>query len=345
MPERNKQRSILTKLLKMKRFITENGCLSRPDYLIVSVCLMLLTGQPLRAQENQLPVELKETGGAIQVLVGPKGGQDLFTEYRWKDLAKPALYPIMAPGQVAITRHFPFDKSHESEANDHPHHKSLWFAHGDVNGADYWSEKAKIQNRTVGLLDDGKLVATHEWLSPDGDQVLCIDRTEMQFWATDKLRFIDYTVTVSPHNEPVTFGDTKEGTFGLRTHPALRIVDRDRKPVATAFNSRGVKGADIWGKAAEWVHYAGEIGGENYSITVMDHPDSFRAPTTWHAREYGLIAANPFGLSYFQKKPKGSGDFTVAPGESVTFRYGVLLSRGKLGKAEIDRVFELFSSK
>ena len=95
----------------------------------------------------------------------------------------------------------------------------------------------------------------------------------------------------------------------------------------------------------KWVNYAGQIGEQDYSITVMDHPSSFRAPTTWHAREYGLIAANPFGLSYFQKKPKGSGDLKLAPGEAVTFRYGVLLARGAMSKAEIKSVFEQFSKE
>ena len=312
-------------------------------HALLPFCLIPLFALIGHAQESRLPVELAETERGIRVLVGPKGEQELFTEYVWKDLAKPALYPIMGPGKVALTRHFPFNKNHEGEASDHPHHKSLWFAHGEVNGADYWSEKAKIRKKTLGVSEDEKLVATHEWLSPDESRVICHDRTEIQFQATEDWRLIDYTVTVTAGDEAVTFGDTKEGTFGVRTHPALRIVDRDRKPVATAFNSRGAQGVDIWGKTAEWVHYAGEIEGKNYSITVMDHPNSFRFPTTWHAREYGLVAANPFGLSYFKKQPKGSGDFKLAPGEAITFRYGVLLSRGAFTKAQIERAFQRFS--
>lgn len=329
----------------MKRINRENRCFNGPFRWVFVCCLGSLCAGAVHAQDQQVPVQLVETDNSIRVMVGGNENQELFTEYVWKGLAKPALYPIMAPGQVALTRHFPFDKSHEGEASDHPHHKSLWFAHGDVNGADFWSEKAKIRKRTVGVLGDDKLIATHEWLSPDDEHVICTDRTEIQFTASDRWRFIDYTITVSSVSETVTFGDTKEGTFGLRTHPALRIVDRDRKPVATAFNSRGVEGADIWGKTAEWVHYAGQIEDQEFSITVMDHPSSFRAPTTWHAREYGLIAANPFGLSYFQKKPKGSGDLKLAPGEAVTFRYGVLLARGAMSKAEIESVFERFSKE
>ncbi|MCH8980330.1 MAG: PmoA family protein, partial [Armatimonadetes bacterium] len=130
----------------------------------------------------------------------------------------------------------------------------------------------------------------------------------------------------------LVLGDTKEGTMAVRTHPNLKLAQPDefkgKLPVGHAVNSEGVTGPDIWGKRAAWVDYWGEVEGRTVGIALFDHPDNPRHPTWWHAREYGLFAANPFGVSYFEGKPAGTGDLTLAAGEEVRFRYRFLFHTG-----------------
>ena len=71
----------------------------------------------------------------------------LFTEYFYKDVPRPYCYPLIGPGDVAMTRNWPM-KDTPGEEHDHPHHRSLWFAHGAINGHDFWSEQ-KAFGKTV----------------------------------------------------------------------------------------------------------------------------------------------------------------------------------------------------
>ncbi len=319
-----------------------NGVFLRPFAILKTTVLIGLfwsvVGAGLVAQESEQAVSFQRQADRVSVMIGQGAEKKLFAEYRFQGLPKPVLYPVMAPGQVAITRHFPMDDTHADEAQDHPHHKSIWFAHGDVNGMDYWSEKATIENKSLLCMENGSLVSTNDWLSGDGKPV-CFDVTVIRFRAGDDWRLIDYEVTLQAIDD-IVLGDTKEGTFAIRTHPALRLVDKEGKATdARSLNSVGTQGKAIWGQAAKWVHYAGQINQAPYSITLMDHPSSLRHPTTWHAREYGLIAANPFGLSYFQKAEKNAGNLKLKSGETCSFRYGVYLSLGELKTPQIEEIY------
>jgi len=144
-------------------------------------------------------------------------------------------------------------------------------------------------------------------------------------------------------NGDVTFGDSKEGLMGIRTHPALRLKGKVAKGMAV--NSAGDKGKSLWGKKAAWVSYWGPINGKTYGVSIFDHPKNLRHPTTWHARDYGLIAANPFGLHHFQKKPKGAGDYTIKNGEDQTFHYLFVLHRGDVKEAKIAERFKAWAAQ
>jgi hypothetical protein len=310
---------------------------------LTSLATFGLVPVPAAAQwpESQ---EIRIESRTDRVLVTVSDGQRQlpFAEYRFRGFAKPFVFPLYAPGGISITRHFPVLDDREDEARDHPHHKSMWFAHGDVNGFDFWSEKSQIRHRQIDEAAGNRLVTRNDWLDADGNP-LCEDQTQMLFAAGDDWRTIDYKVTVTASHGELRFGDTKEGTFALRTHPALRLIDRDGQPAGEAFNSQGIRGAEVWGKPARWVHYRGLIDDQMYSITLMDDPQNLRHPTTWHAREYGLVAANPFGLSYFLKRESGSGDYTLKRGQRLRLRYGVLVHRGRFTVDQIEERFRHFA--
>ena len=63
-------------------------------------------------------------------------------------------------------------------------------------------------------------------------------------------------------------------------------------------------------------------------MAIFDHPENPRHPTWWHVRDYGLFAANPFGIHDFEKKPAGTGDFKIPAGQSATFKYRFYLHEG-----------------
>ena len=264
---------------------------------------------------------------------------------------KPILYPIIGPHEIGMTRNFPMKADVPGEHQDHPHHQSLWFTHGEVNGENFWSEEEgtstvvheELLETTEGA-DSATIVATSMWIGFGGDPV-CSDRTTLRFSVLPIGRVIDWTVTVFADQGDLTFMDTKEGTMGIRVHPRMRFTNPVRdivSPSGHAVNSEGDKNVDAWGKRAAWVDYWAEIEGNTVGIAVMDHPSNLRHPTWWHARSYGLVAANPFGEHDFEDKPPGTGDYTIAAGESLTLSYRFVFHEGDTGQADVAGLFEAF---
>lgn len=262
----------------------------------------------------------------------------------------PILHPIIGPDELRMTRDYPLHKT-PGEATDHPHHQGLWFNHGDVNGVSFW-HIGKDTGRIVldELLESkalerfARIRTRNKWVGPD-ERIHCTDERAITFSAGPRdSRVIDYEVTIHASQGDVTLGDTKEGTMGIRTHPNLRLTNGNGVTTANgkAINSEGVTGKDIWGKRARWVDYWGEIDGKTVGVAIFDHPHNPRHPTTWHAREYGLIAANPFGISSFEGKPKGAGDMKLKPGEKKTFRYRFIFHRGDHQQANIAEQYKLY---
>ena len=219
---------------------------------------------------------------------------------------KPYLHPLRAASGTIVSRHFPMELV-EGESRDHPHQRGLWFSHGDVNGYDFWSNEAsyatpnrgKIVIRRILDLKDGKkngsLTAAFDWLGPKGDALLSELRT-MVYYPDPALRMFDCDITLTAVQQ-VKFGDTKEGTFGIRLASELEEPHKDAPPspprTGRMVNSEGQQTeSNVWGKRANWVDYFGEIKGEKLGVAIFDHPSNPRHPTYWHVRSYGLFAAN-----------------------------------------------------
>jgi len=281
--------------------------------------LVLFMATSSAAAQSKIEIE-KEGDRKFKVTFGDQH----FATYNFsRKESKPFLHPIYGPGEIRMTRDFPM-KETKGEADDHPHHKSMWVGH-EVNGIDFWTcrEGAKIVVQTASAGDENVL-ANSNWIDSD-EKVICSDTTTWKFGANERSRWIDCNFTLMASEGPITINDTKEGTVAIRTHPDLRLTPDPKGGVeevfGKAFNNQGTTGKKVWGQSSSWLLYTGEIEKKPASILILDEPANFRHPTTWHARDYGLIAANPFGLHDFLGMEKGDGEVKLAKGQSLTLRY------------------------
>jgi hypothetical protein len=284
-------------------------------------------------------IELRSEGAKTRVSFNGS----FVTEYLHGADPKPYLYPVVGPSGAEFTRSYPM-KMVEGEDRDHPHQRSFWFTHGKVNGVDFWSEltrhgsiKENSSRIVVAQGPVGEIKSANVWRGPDGKEI-CEDERVIRFYATTRARVIDFDIVIRATSGPVTFGDTKEGMFGLRVASSM---DVKRKQGGKITNAEGVTDLEAWGKASPWVDYTGPIEGKAVGIAILNHPESFRYPTTWHVRDYGLFAANPFGWHDFGRSE--SGDYTVPSGGSISFRYRVILHMGDTASASLPAAFKGYS--
>ncbi len=301
-----------------------------------------------------------------------------FTSYIYPDnLMKPVLYPLRTSQGTLITRGWPIDPR-PGERVDHPHHVGFWFNYGDVNGLDFWnnstsipldkkSEYGTIKHRVVTKITNGnnsaELDVSMDWLKPNGMKLLD-EETKFIFSGSGTTRSIERITTLKAQEEDVSFKDNKEGVIGIRLareleHPSTKaeiFTDAAGKTTAVAKlnndgvtgkyrSSEGREGDDVWGTRGEWVNLNGNIRGEPVSIVILDHPKNVGYPTYWHARGYGLFAANPLG----QQELSGGKDvlnFKLLAGQSVTFRYKVLIHSGSnLSDDQVKTEFNKFAAR
>ena len=295
--------------------------------------LLVLAGllAPCAALAAANEAKLTRSDDRVRVEIGGK----LFTEYIFKGAPRPYLYPVIAADGTEMMRHFPMKKGVPGEVEDHPHHRSLWFTHGAVNGVDFWAEnnpqKGKIISDAVehSTKDGvGTIRAHNRWVGPDG-VVHVTDDTTIRFRGTADARYLDYEVTLkAPADKPVVFGDTKEGSMAIRlplwmTPSHSQGKGKKHEGKGTIVNDSGQKNDETWGKRSTWVDYYAPKDGKVYGVAMFDHPSNPQHPTWWHVRSYALFAANPFGKHDFEnlKTQPTAGDLTIPAGGSVTFRW------------------------
>ena len=302
---------------------------------------------------------------------------EAFTSYIHPDsIHKPALFPLRTARGTIVTRGFPLEPR-PGERVDHLHHVGFWFDYGDVNGVAFWGSTPAVPpaergrygiirhrgvNRIAGGADRGELDVTMDWLRLDGQAVLRED-TRFVFAGCDLRRTVDRITTLTAGAENVLFRDDKEGAFAIRVareleHPSsspekfvggdgkvTEVPQLDNQGVTGLYrSSEGLEGDDVWAKRANWVKLSGTIGAEPISLVMIDHPSNPGYPTYWHARGYGLFAANPFGQKIFSGGAEEL-NFQLPAGESVTFRHRVLIDSGRdLNDEAINRVFQEFSA-
>jgi hypothetical protein len=320
--------------------------------LSVSAFALLLS----TAISAQAQVAISQQTDAVQVSID---GQP-FTDFvlRGGNAMKPYLYPLRSATGKLVTRKFPMETV-EGEPKDHPHQRGLWFAHERVNGFDFWNNEADYKTTNRGRIvvtkvsdiqngpDAGSFKAELDWLDPNGAKVLSEAR-KMTFRKTATLRIIDVDLALTAAGD-VTFGDAKDGAFGIRLAAALEEPGNVAKGIQNQIpgtgkmvNAEGEAGEKaVWGKPSNWVDYAGEVDGEKVGIAIFDHPSNTRR-ARWHSRGYGLFAANPFGLTVFTKDKSQDGTFVLKSGETMRLQYRVIIHPGDGSSANIASLWDAY---
>lgn len=290
------------------------------------------------APAERYTVETTDEGATIHL------DGKLLTKYVAHSKSKPILWPLIGPGGAAVTRGYPMQDAIATEKADHPHHRSFWMTHGEVNGVDFWAEgegKGQIVADGAPEVKGGEnatLVAKHNWLAPDGKRVMA-DKWELTFGANDSQSWIDCVFSLTATDGDVVFGDTKEGSFGIRVAGTIKM---DGEGKGNIVNAEGVEGKATWAKSSAWVDYYGPVEGKTQGIAILNHPSSFGYPTRWHVRSYGLFAANPFGVHHFIGGDETEGTLLPA-GETLKLVYRVILHDGSTKAADIPAQWKAYS--
>jgi hypothetical protein len=331
----------------------------------------LIAFMPFVVYAQKFKVVKKPTEKKVDVYYG----SNLVSSFIYFDsLYKTAYYPISTVNGTHITREYPYVKK-AGERTDHPHHVGLFFAHQSVNGHDFWNMSTAIapDKRSRYGTEVFKSVAASAkkkyalvtskatWRTNEDEDVLN-ETTTMKFTVAGKDLVIDRTTRLDALTE-VTFKDEKDGLLGLRVARELELpvggkdkfvlpdgsvtpeaVPSDNTNVTGNYrNSESIIGEAVWGKKATWVVLDGKIKGKDISVAIIDDPRNVEHPSYWHARGYGLFAVNPLGKEVFTEG-KAKLNLVVRKGESVTFRYRIVIREGgQLTPAELNQHLKLIS--
>jgi hypothetical protein len=283
-------------------------------------------------------------------------GSNLFTSFLYPDsMEKPVLYPIYDAGKNAVTRGFPLNPK-PGDPTDHPHHIGLWLNYENVNGLDFWNNSYAIPAdqkylygwiKTDSLLEitngrKGVLRYHANWVNQK-QYVLIEETTRFEFSGSGQERIIDRTTDLKADTD-IDFKDAKDGMLGLRLAHELQmpsvqdqqftdnkgnitVVKKDTIASGNYLTSERKQGDSAWSSRGRWCKVYGKIGKDSVSVTIFDYPANTNYPTFWHARGYGLFAANPLGEKIFTKG-KSSLNFKLKKGDTVRFRYRILVQSG-----------------
>ncbi len=281
------------------------------------------------------PVRFEREGDAIRVL----SGTNLVAVYRFGGPRSPSFHPVIGPTGTNVLREYPF----ADESRDHPHHRGIWLAHGDVNGHDFWSSRhgERIEQVALLALDHaaGRLATSNHWIA--AGQIVA---TDTRSWTIsvhdDKSIAFDLEWHLHAPGHEVVLGDTKEGTLALRLANALQCDPPGR---GTLINSEGDAGAAAWGRRARWCRASGPHGGGEISVLLFDHPSNPAHPNGWHVRTYGLLAANPFARQSF-RLPDSSPPLRLPPHGSIVYRWRIAIVPGTPAPSEVESAWQTWAA-
>lgn len=330
-----------------------------PKINILLITIFLVTNSTVFSQKQAVGFRFEEYFDKKQLDVTYNG--KLLTAYCYFDsIMKPVLFPINTVSGITVTRGFPL-APRPGERVDHPHHVGMWLNYESVNGLDFWNNSTAIpynKRSHYGSIVHEKFITTkveHDkallkvsavWLD-HARNILLNEITTYTFQVVKENFIIDRSTQLTAATD-VVFKDVKDGLLGFRVarelehvsdKPETFVDDKgnytsvpviDNKGVTGMYlSSEGLKGNDVWGTRGRWTSLSGTINREPVSVTIVDHPKNVGYPTYWHARGYGLFAANPLGQEVFSEG-REKLNLTLKKGQSVTFNYRVVIRSGEV---------------
>lgn len=290
-----------------------------------TICLVvgfMVLGKADTGRADDLPnVGFQTAPGEVCVTIA---GKPVAT-YLYADakIQRPYFAHVKSPGGIQVTRNHPpiAGKDSDDHATMHP---GIWMAFGDLDGEDFWRNKGRVVHEgfitePTGGPGKGTLTVRNRYERADGGLV-CHETCRITFLVRPEGYLLVWDSTFSANCE-FYFGDQEE--MGLAFRVATPIaVDTG----GTMRDSQGRKnGQSIWGKTADWCDYSGVVDDRRIGMTLMCHSDNFR-PSWMHARDYGFVAANPFGRKAFTEGEPSK--VVITPGKRFRLRYGILIHDG-----------------
>lgn len=334
-----------------------NTALPRRHLFLAAGALALGLAVSAHAAGTGFTAEKSPTGVVVKY-----DGQP-FAEYVISEANKPYLFPVYGPTGKQMTRAFPMQNV-DGEQKDHYHHRGICFGHQDINGFDSWMERGSVsllpddqlndkQKAALARMGSTKHVAFKE-IKADAQQAVIVEENEyvggdgkksvteirrMTFRVEGETRLIDWDQEFIARDGEVTFGDRKDAGLSIRVPTSMAVDTNKGGHIVT---STGITDKDAWGKRAPWVDYSGPVDGETLGVAMLNHPTSFRHPTTWHVRTYGLFTANCFGTL---DKNDPNGPVTLKQGEKLLLRHRFLFHKGDDKAANIAAAYERYAKE
>jgi len=344
---------------------------ARAMHKLIPVVVLLLVSATANAQKGFQIVE-RPGKKQVDILFNNK----LLTAYCYYDSGrKPILFPVNTIDGITVTRSYPF-KNVAGERTDHPHHTGIWLNYESVNGFDFWNNSTAIvpekRNQYGTILhqkiikkkvagNTASLTTTAVWIRPD-KKVLLNEETTFNFSVKGNDFIIDRITSLTATDTTVVFKDAKDGMFAIRVARELELPSKEATkfmddkgnitnvpPANSAevtgmyYSSNGLIGDSVWSSKGPWTILTGKKDGKNITIGIIDHPSNVGYPTYWHARGYGLFAANPLGRKIFSQG-KEELNFSLQPHRSTTFKYRVIIHSGKtLTAADMNKLASDFT--
>lgn len=322
--------------------------------VFASIAFAMLFGMNHQVRADGFSISRQESQVTIQY------DGNLVTKYHYRDAdaRKPYLWPAIGPKGKSMTRAFPM-ATVDGEQHDHPHHRGVWFGHQGVGGADTWLEaasknvegkKQEVFLASLGTIaqtafteisaskDHAVIRSTNNYLNSAGKQLMADERS-MIFHMTNSQLVLDFDITLLGKYGDVELQDMKDAGLNVRVPTSMSLTDGKGHII----NSVGDRDGDTWSKAADWVDYHGPVEGEHLGIAFLNHPSSFRHPTRWHVRDYGLFTANAFGQHSLDESAE-SGTFTLKEGESVQLRHRIIFHEGDEKAAKIAEAYKAYAA-
>ncbi|MGQ9732885.1 MAG: PmoA family protein [Candidatus Zipacnadales bacterium] len=249
------------------------------------------------------------------------------------DMQRPYLFPVVGPGGQWVTR-----MGHPHDPTGHRHHYSVWVAHHDINGLDFWSDQpaaGKQVHRNILALEDGAESAAARvaiaWVDLQGKALINEERTYRVVRLPDSEILIDIHLCLMAVGSKVILGPTPFGLMAIRVAKTMSVADGGGQ----ILNSEGALGEQaIFWKPASWCDYSGPVKADLWNgITLFSHPSNINHPPEWHVRSDGWM-----GACLSREKEK-----VIPPDEPLLLRYALYVHNGTPNEVDIPGTYMRFA--